>query len=121
MQHWSNVDVHIREQTLSTAGVTQSQPKNGRHAVCRRGWFGGTPQEIRGDALVAEFTRASDAVTAAPAFQAADEEHINTVENDIRPRIRIGISLGEAVVADGTFKNRTSRSQPCSDQSPSAT
>ena len=36
--------------------------------------YGGTAREIRGDALVAEFDRASDAVTAALAFQSLNEE-----------------------------------------------
>ena len=36
---------------------------------------GGTAREIRGDALVAEFSRASDAVCAALAFQSANTDH----------------------------------------------
>lgn len=64
--------------------------------------YGGTTREIRGDALVAEFPRASDAVTAALAFQLADEAHYDTLDDDIRPRLRIGISLGEVVIADDT-------------------
>ncbi|MDH3692430.1 MAG: adenylate class-3/4/guanylyl cyclase [Gammaproteobacteria bacterium] len=65
--------------------------------------YGGTAREIRGDALVAEFARASDAVTAALAFQSTNEAHNDSLDDDIRPRIRIGISLGEVVIADGTI------------------
>jgi TolB-like protein len=65
--------------------------------------YGGISHEIRGDALVAEFARASDAVSAALAFQFANEDHNKGVTDDIRPEIRIGISLGEVVIADGTI------------------
>ena len=65
--------------------------------------YGGIAHEIRGDALVAEFARASDAVTAALAFQFANEDHNKGVTDDIRPEIRIGISLSEVVIADGTI------------------
>ncbi len=37
--------------------------------------YGGIAHEIRGDALVAEFARTSDAVSAALAFQFANEDH----------------------------------------------
>ena len=63
---------------------------------------GGTATEIRGDALVAEFSRASDSVSAAIAFQAQNIEHNANLNDEIRPEIRVGISLGEVVVADGT-------------------
>ena len=63
---------------------------------------GGTATEIRGDALVAEFSRASDAVSAAIAFQAQNIERNASLNDDIRPEIRVGISLGEVVIADGT-------------------
>ncbi len=64
--------------------------------------YGGTAQEIRGDALVAEFSRASDAVSAALAFQSENTEHNSKLDDDIRPEVRVGISLGEVVIADGT-------------------
>jgi adenylate cyclase len=64
--------------------------------------YGGIAHEIRGDALVAEFSRASDAVCAALAFQAKNIE-CNAVRVDqICPEVRVGISLGEVVIADGT-------------------
>ena len=64
--------------------------------------YGGTAHEIRGDALVAEFSRASDAVCAALVFQTDNVDHNAALGDEIRPEVRIGISLGEVVVADGT-------------------
>jgi len=64
---------------------------------------GGTTHEIRGDALVAEFSRASDAVGAATEFQAANTAHVEQLPDEIRPTVRIGISMGEVVIADGTI------------------
>ncbi|MGI9319398.1 MAG: adenylate/guanylate cyclase domain-containing protein [bacterium] len=63
---------------------------------------GGATREVRGDALVAEFPRASDAVTAALEFQTANSAHNLGIEGEIRPQIRIGIAMGEVVVADNT-------------------
>ena len=64
--------------------------------------YGGITRELRGDALVAEFDRASDAVCAGIVFQ-ADNSQINaTLEDDICPEVRIGISMGEVVIADNT-------------------
>ncbi len=65
--------------------------------------YGGITRELRGDALVAEFDRASDAVTAALAFQVLNEEFNATVDGDIQPKLRIGISLGEVIIADNTI------------------
>ena len=65
--------------------------------------YGGVAHEIRGDALLAEYDRASDAVAAALAFQTANTEHNSALDDDIRPEVRIGISLGEVVIADGTL------------------
>ena len=64
---------------------------------------GGIACEIRGDALVAEFDRASDAVTSSLAFQILNGELNSTIKDDIRPQLRIGISLGEVIVADKTI------------------
>ena len=64
--------------------------------------YDGIAHEIRGDALVAEFARASDAVSAALTFQAANTILNSAIEDDICPEIRVGISLGEVVIADGT-------------------
>ncbi len=65
--------------------------------------YGGIARELRGDALVAEFNRASDAVAAALAFQVLNGESNSTLDNDIQPQLRIGISLGEVIIADNTI------------------
>jgi len=65
--------------------------------------YGGTPQELRGDALLATFSRTSDAVSASLSFQAGNTHHNETLADDIQPEIRIGIALGEVVIADGTL------------------
>jgi TolB-like protein/class 3 adenylate cyclase len=64
--------------------------------------YGGRVHEVRGDALVAEFARASDAVCAALAFQRSQATHRAALSDEIATTIRIGISLGEVVFADGT-------------------
>lgn len=64
---------------------------------------GGRALEIRGDALVAELPMASDAVAASVEFQAASDESSQRLEDSIRPILRIGIAIGEVVVADDTL------------------
>ena len=64
--------------------------------------YGGIVHEIRGDALVAEFSRASDAVCAALGFQQSNTEHNAQFDDNIVPVIRVGIALGEEVFADDT-------------------
>lgn len=66
------------------------------------GKYHGRVQELRGDALLAAFERASDAVTAAIAFQSEHIEHLARLNDDIQPAIRVGIALGEVVIADKT-------------------
>ena len=63
--------------------------------------YSGTVHEIRGDALVAEFPRASDAVCAALAFQELHSQALTEIDDEIAPTIRIGVSLGEVIFADG--------------------
>ncbi|HUL80911.1 MAG TPA: adenylate/guanylate cyclase domain-containing protein [Gammaproteobacteria bacterium] len=63
--------------------------------------YGGTTHELRGDAVVAEFARASDAVSTALAFQAENHRH-NAALDEMPVRLRIGIGLGEVVIADHT-------------------
>ena len=65
--------------------------------------YGGVAHEIRGDALVAQFERASDAVSAAMAFQDSNASLVATLNDDIKPELRVGISLGEVVIADNTI------------------
>lgn len=64
--------------------------------------YGGVVHETRGDALVAEFPRASDAVSAALRFQALNAEHNVHFSDDVAPVVRVGIALGEEVFADNT-------------------
>lgn len=64
---------------------------------------GGAAREIRGDALVAEFTKASDAVEAALSFQTANASYLQDLADDIKPIVRVGIAMGEVVVADETI------------------
>ncbi len=65
--------------------------------------FGGTTHELRGDALLADFNKASDAVGAALVFQESNTEFNQDLPGDIRPAVRIGIALGEIVIADSTL------------------
>jgi adenylate cyclase len=58
--------------------------------------------ELRGDALLAEFERASDAVAATLAFQTDHTYLISRLKDDLRPTIRVGIAMGEVVIADNT-------------------
>jgi adenylate cyclase len=65
--------------------------------------YGGITRELRGDALVAEFERASDAVVAALAFQASNTKFNASLDDPIQPQMRMGISMGEVVIADNTI------------------
>jgi len=58
--------------------------------------------ELRGDALLAEFERAADAVSAALSFQADQACYNDSLKDDLRPAIRVGIAIGEVVIADNT-------------------
>ncbi|UCH40365.1 MAG: adenylate/guanylate cyclase domain-containing protein [Gammaproteobacteria bacterium] len=51
---------------------------------------------------MAEFERASDAVTAALAFQTLNRESNATLNDEIQLQLRIGISMGEVIIADNT-------------------
>ena len=62
----------------------------------------GTTHEIRGDALIAEFPRVSDAVKAAREFQNANTKINEALSDQVRPEIRVGIAIGEVIIADGT-------------------
>ena len=67
--------------------------------------YHGHVRELRGDALLAEFERASDAVAAALAFQAGQTDHIAQLNDSILPMVRVGIALGEVIVADNTVRS----------------
>jgi TolB-like protein/class 3 adenylate cyclase len=64
--------------------------------------YHGHVRELRGDALLAEFERASDAAPAALAFQAEQADHNSQLNDNIRPKVRVGIAMGEVIVADNT-------------------
>jgi tetratricopeptide (TPR) repeat protein len=85
----------FRKTKLALTNVSRRLSRNTRA-------YGGTAHEIGGDALVAEFSRASDAVCAALAFQAENAGHKAELDDEILPEIRVGISLGEFIVADGS-------------------
>jgi TolB-like protein/class 3 adenylate cyclase len=58
----------------------------------------GSVLEFRGDALLANFEGASDAVSAALAFQADHACHLSRLKDDLKPKIRIGIAMGEIII-----------------------
>jgi TolB-like protein/class 3 adenylate cyclase/rhodanese-related sulfurtransferase len=64
--------------------------------------YHGQVLELRGDALLARFDRASDAVSASLSFLAEHATDNDQLEDDLHPAIRIGIAMGEVVIADGT-------------------
>lgn len=88
-QHESIAHTRMQEAFQSFAAVIEA--------------YGGVAHEIRGDALLAEFARASDAVGAALAFQEQNRQVNYEIQDDIKPVLRIGISLGEVVIADKTI------------------
>ena len=58
--------------------------------------------ELRGDALLGEFEHAYDAVAAALSFQVDHANYIIQLKDDLRPIIRVGIAIGEVIIADST-------------------
>ncbi len=66
------------------------------------GEYSGRVLESRGDAILAEFERPSDAVSATLAFQQTQSEYLSTVSDEIKPKVRVGIALGEVIIADNT-------------------
>ncbi len=65
--------------------------------------YHGKVRELRGDALLAEFERASDAISAALSFQSDQANYNAQLDDDIRPLVRVGIAMGEVVIADDTI------------------
>ena len=63
---------------------------------------GGIAHEIRGDALVAELSKASDAVSASLEFQEENAKYVEGLPDGVRPVVRVGIAMGEVVIADHT-------------------
>ncbi len=64
--------------------------------------YGGVAHEVRGDALVAEFEKASDAVCAALRFQQDNTSHNAGLSDPILVQLRIGIAMGEVVIENHT-------------------
>ncbi len=65
--------------------------------------YHGQVRELRGDALLGEFERASDAISAALSFQSEQFDHNQKLDDNVCPQLRIGIALGEVVIADDTI------------------
>lgn len=65
--------------------------------------YHGHVRELRGDALLAEFERASDAVTASLAFQAGQTDYNAQLNDNIQLTVRVGIAMGEVIIADDTI------------------
>jgi class 3 adenylate cyclase len=68
--------------------------------------YEGVAHEIRGDALVAEFARASDAVSAALAFQEQNRMRNGELADGIRPEVRVGTSGRSASTASWRTSSR---------------
>jgi formylglycine-generating enzyme required for sulfatase activity len=65
--------------------------------------YSGRVLESRGDAILAEFERPSDAVTATLAFQVKQSDYLSTLVDNLKPEVRVGIAMGEVVIADNTI------------------
>lgn len=59
--------------------------------------------EIRGDLLMAEFGHATDAVSASLTFQLDQTAYNERLREDPRPTVRVGIAMGEIIMADNTI------------------
>jgi class 3 adenylate cyclase len=70
--------------------------------------YGGITLELRGDALVAEFNRASDCVAASLAFQVVNSELNATLGDDIQPQLRIGTLEGNYLSSLYTYHQEES-------------
>lgn len=64
--------------------------------------YQGKVLELRGDALLAEFEHAYDAVSAALSFQVDHAYYIDRLKDNLRPTLRVGIAMGEVIIADRT-------------------
>jgi len=65
--------------------------------------YHGYVRELRGDALLAEFERASDVVAAALAFQTDQSDYLDQLDDTIQPKVRVGIAMGEVIITDDTI------------------
>lgn len=66
-------------------------------------YCGGYTREMRGDALIACFQSASDAVLASQHIQVQNTRLLTAIDDAIKPALRIGIALGEVIMADNTI------------------
>ena len=66
------------------------------------GRYGGEAKKPREDTLIAEFDRASDAVCSALDYQERHTKFLKQLGDEIRPALRIGVSLGEVEFTDNT-------------------
>jgi class 3 adenylate cyclase len=64
--------------------------------------YSGTTRELRGDAVVAEFEKADDALNAVIRIQSVNRLLIGNRMGRLNPHTRIGISYGERI-SDGNF------------------
>lgn len=65
--------------------------------------FSGSVCEKRGDALLARFEQPSDGLGAAIMYQLDAKEQGSRLDDDVRPKLRIGINLGEVIADRGTI------------------
>ena len=64
--------------------------------------YGGKAKKLREDTLIAEFGRPSDAVCCALDYQQRHARFLSQLGDDVRPAVRIGVSLGEIEFTDNT-------------------
>lgn len=91
--------LRLRDEALSSERIRRLY-KRFAATIAR---YHGQISEQSGDALLARFDRAADAVCAALAFQATQREYLALVEDEIRPLVRIGIASGEVALAEGVI------------------
>ena len=87
-----------RDETLAHSRILEAFTRFSETSVA----YGGIVHEIRGDALVVEFARASDAVSATLAALEAIARRNDSFDGEIRPELRVGVALGEVVISDNT-------------------
>ncbi len=110
-QHLRKLAVVLHTDIVDSTTIVQTNELTAHHriqetfALCSNiiENYSGIVHELRGDALVAEFPRASDAVCAALKVQSRNIRLNKDTESAIDVRLRIGISLGEVIIADRTI------------------
>jgi adenylate cyclase len=69
----------------------------------------GEVRELRGDALLAEFKRASDAAAAALSFQQQNQALCDAIKDPVVPRIRVGIAMGVRYLLMGSVRKSVNK------------